>query len=61
MGSGWSRVGQAAGSLLVLMLLLLCPAPAFAHKLYVFAAEWKARRFTVAPISRATFRLNRAT
>ncbi len=37
MGSGWSKVGQAAGSLVVLMLLLLCPAPAFAHKLYVVA------------------------
>ena len=37
MGSGRSRVGQTAGSLLVLTLLLLCPAPVFAHTLYVFA------------------------
>ena len=37
MGSGWSRVGQALGGLLVLTLFLLCPASAFAHKLYVFA------------------------
>ncbi|MEI8372186.1 MAG: hypothetical protein WCJ35_05030 [Planctomycetota bacterium] len=35
MFSGWSKVGQALGSLLV--LLLLYPAPAFAHKLYVYA------------------------
>ena len=37
MDSDWSRVVQAVGSLLALMLLLLCPAPAFAHKLNVFA------------------------
>ena len=35
MDSGWSKVGQALGSLLV--LLFLCPAPAFAHKLRVYA------------------------
>ena len=37
MCSGWYRIRQAAGSLLALIMLLLCPAPAFAHKLYVFA------------------------
>ena len=37
MDSGWSRLGQAVGSLLVLTLFLLCPASAFAHKLNVFA------------------------
>jgi len=37
MDRGWSKVGQAVGSLSVFALLLLCPASAFAHKLYVFA------------------------
>ena len=35
MGSGWSKVVSFLGSLL--LLLLLCPAPVFAHKLYVYA------------------------
>ncbi|MGO9112835.1 MAG: hypothetical protein ACLP9L_26685 [Thermoguttaceae bacterium] len=37
MGSGWSRIAQAVGRLLVLTWFLLSPASAFAHKLYVFA------------------------
>jgi nickel transport protein len=37
MDSRWSKARQAAGGLLGLTLLLLCPAPALAHKLYVFA------------------------
>ena len=37
MASYWSKVGQALGGSMVLTLFLLCPAPALAHKLYVFA------------------------
>ncbi len=37
MGSGQSSLVRFAGSLPALMLFLLCPAPAFAHKLNVFA------------------------
>ena len=36
MGSGQSRIGQALRGLLLLMVFF-CPAPAFAHTLYVFA------------------------
>lgn len=36
MGSGLSRIGQAAGSLPALTLFLLWPASAYAHKLYVY-------------------------
>ena len=37
MRSGWSKVGQVAGRLIVLTSFLICPASVFAHKLYVFA------------------------
>ncbi len=37
MGSGGANRVHAVGSLLVLTLFFFCPAPAFAHKLYVFA------------------------
>ncbi len=33
----WSKVGQAVCGSMVLTLFLLCPVPALAHKLYVFA------------------------
>jgi nickel transport protein len=35
--SGWSKVAQAACGPLVLTSFLLCPGPACAHKLYVYA------------------------
>ena len=60
MDRGSSRVGLATGSLLALMLFLLCPAPAFAHKLYVFALV-KGTTIEGRAISPATFRLERST
>ena len=57
MGSGWSKVGQAAGSLVVLMLLLLCLCRRLPTNCTSSLIALKARRFTVGLISKEMFRL----